>query len=81
MSQMSQKSWNNAHAQVKQTKLSQKVLYHFAIFAIVNKLLIIKNRHINPVYRLIQMRRDASIVPIILGHPCIHTKYFYMQNN
>ena len=29
--------------QVEQTKLSQKVFYHFAIFAIVNKILITKN--------------------------------------
>jgi len=31
------------HMQVEQTKLSQKVFYHFAIFAIVNKILITKN--------------------------------------
>jgi len=28
---------------VERTKLSRKVLYHFAIFAVVNKILIIKN--------------------------------------
>jgi len=37
---------------VEQTKLSRKVLYHFAIFAIINDLLIIKNCCINPAYCL-----------------------------
>jgi len=30
--------------QVERTKLSRKFLYHFEIFAIVNELLIVKNR-------------------------------------
>jgi len=37
---------NNTRLQMERTKLCRKILYHFAIFAIVNKLLIIKN-HIN----------------------------------
>jgi len=36
----------------------KKVLYHFAVFAIVNELLIIKNRHISPVYWLMQARDE-----------------------
>jgi len=44
--------WDNTHVQIERTKLSQKVLYHFAIFAI-NELLIIKNCCISPTYRLI----------------------------
>ena len=32
-----------AFVQIERTKLSRKVLYHFAIFVIVNKILIIKN--------------------------------------
>jgi len=42
--------------QVERTKLSQKVLYYFTIFAIVNELLIIKHCCINPSYRLMQAR-------------------------
>jgi len=34
----------------------QKSLYYFAIFTIINKLLIIKNCHVNPCYRLMQAR-------------------------
>ena len=30
--------------QVEWTKLSRKVLYHFAIFTMINEILIIKNR-------------------------------------
>jgi len=33
-------SRDNAHIQVKRIKLSQKVLYHFTIFAIVNEILV-----------------------------------------
>jgi len=31
------------HGQIERTKLSRKVRYHFAIFAIINKILITKN--------------------------------------
>jgi len=33
-----------------ESKLSRKVLYYFAIFVIVNKLLIIKNRRIKSIF-------------------------------
>jgi len=39
---------------MKEVKENKKVLYHFAIFAIVNELLIIKNRHISPTHWLMQ---------------------------
>jgi len=35
-----------------------KVLYYFANFAIVNELLVIKNRRISPAYWLIQARDE-----------------------
>jgi len=38
---VSDNSRDNARVQVKQTKLSQKVLYHFTIFAIVNEILVV----------------------------------------
>jgi len=36
---MSLNNWDNARVQVERTKLSGKVLNHFAIFAIINELL------------------------------------------
>jgi len=45
---------------MKEIKENKKVLYHFAIFAIVNELLIIKNRRISPVYFYASLRRDAA---------------------
>jgi len=44
----------------------QKVLYYFAIFAIINELLIIlyintKNRHINPAYCLMQAGGEMQL--------------------
>jgi len=39
---------------MEEIKKNKKVLYHFAIFAIVNELLNIKNRHISPAYCLMQ---------------------------
>jgi len=42
---------------MEEVKENKKVLYYFAVFAIVNKLLIIKNRRISPAYWLMQ---DAS---------------------
>jgi len=44
--------------QVEYTKLSREVMYHFTIFAIVNELLIIKNRRINPAYCQLQARGE-----------------------
>jgi len=41
---------------MEEVKENKKVLYHFANFTIVNKLLIIKNRRISPTYRLMQAR-------------------------
>jgi len=35
---------------MEEVKQNKKILYHFAVFAIVNELLIIKNHHINPAY-------------------------------
>ena len=43
---VSGKFWQSARVYIKRSKLNQKVLYHFAIFAIVNEILIIKNRWI-----------------------------------
>jgi len=42
----------DVRVQVERTKLSQKIFYLFAIFAIINELLIIKDYCISPVYRL-----------------------------
>jgi len=44
--------------ELEEVKQNKKVLYHFANFAIVNELLIIKNRRINPAYRLMQARDE-----------------------
>jgi len=41
---------------MEEVKENKNVLYHFAIFAIVNELLIIRNRHISPAYCLMQAR-------------------------
>jgi len=35
---------------MEEVKENKKVLYYFAVFAIVNELLIIKNRRISPAY-------------------------------
>jgi len=43
---------------MEEFKENKKVLYHFANFAIVNELLIIKNRCISPAYRLMQARDE-----------------------
>jgi len=43
---------------MEEVKENKKILYHFAIFAIVNELLIIKNRHISSAYCLIQARDE-----------------------
>jgi len=40
---------------MEEVKENKKVLYHFVIFTIVNKLLIIKNCRINPAYCLMQV--------------------------
>jgi len=41
--------------------VEQKILYHFAIFVIVNELLIIKDRRINPTYNHTSAQRDAAV--------------------
>jgi len=42
----------------KKSRRIKKTLHHFAIFAIVNELLIIKNRRISPAYCLMQARDE-----------------------
>jgi len=49
------RSHNGSMEEVKENK---KVLYHFANFAIVNELSIIKNRRISPAYGLMQARDE-----------------------
>jgi len=41
---------------MEEIKENKNVSYHFAFFAIVNELLIMKNRRINPAYWLMQAR-------------------------
>jgi len=48
---------------MEEVKENKKVLYYFANFAIVNELLIIKNRRINPAYWLMQARDNAAALP------------------
>jgi len=48
---------------MEEVKENKKVLYHFAYFAIVNELSIIKNRHISPAYWLMQARDDEMRLP------------------
>jgi len=43
---------------MEEVKENKKVLHHFAIFAIVNELLIIKNRRINTAYWWMQARDE-----------------------
>jgi len=43
---------------MEEVKENKKVLYHFANFAIVNELLIIKNFRISPAYWLMQARDE-----------------------
>jgi len=45
---------------MKEIKENKKVSYHFAIFAIVNELLIIKNHHTSPPYCLLQACDEMS---------------------
>jgi len=44
--------------ELEEVKENKKVLYHFANFAIVNELLIIKIRRISPAYWLMQTRDE-----------------------
>jgi len=43
---------------MEEVEENKKVLYHFAIFAIVTELLIIKNRRMSPAYYLMQARDE-----------------------
>jgi len=43
---------------MEEVKENKKVLHHFVNFAIVNELLIIKNRRISPAYWLMQGRDE-----------------------
>jgi len=54
-------AWDSEYEEVKKNK---KILYHFEIFVIVNELLIIKNRHINPAYCLMQARDKMSSIEV-----------------
>jgi len=45
----------------EEVKENKKVLYHFAVFGIVNVLLIIKNRRLCPIYCLMQARGRLAI--------------------
>jgi len=42
----------------EEVKENKKVFFYFAIFAIVNELLIIKNRRLSPTYCLMQTRDE-----------------------
>jgi len=44
---------------MKEVKENKNILYHFV--SIVNKLLIIKNRHISPAYWLMQARDEMRL--------------------
>lgn len=48
----------NVHKLIEQTKLNGKILYHFAMFATVNELLVIKNHRIYSVYCRMQASGD-----------------------
>jgi len=43
---------------MEEVKENKKVLYQFVVFAIINELLIIKNRRISPAYWLMQARDE-----------------------
>jgi len=42
--------WDRNQGSMEEVKENKKILYHFAVFAIGNELLIIKNRRISPTY-------------------------------
>jgi len=42
--------WDRNQGSMEEVKENKKILYHFAVFAIGNELLIIKNRRISPAY-------------------------------
>jgi len=50
--------------EVKENKKVFILVYHFTVFAIVNELLIIKNRRISPVYWLMQARDEMRLLSI-----------------
>jgi len=52
---------------MQEVKENKKVLYHLAIFAIVNELLICKNHRISPAYCLMQARDAAVLQSRLLG--------------
>ena len=56
-------------------KPRRKVMYHFAKFAIVIELLMIKNRRISPAYRRIQARGEIRPPSVIV------TKMFTKRGN
>jgi len=53
--------------ELEEVKENKRVLYHFANFAIVNELLIIKNRRISPSYWLMQARDEMRPPTRLLG--------------
>jgi len=42
----------NRVGSIEEVKENKKVVYYFAVFAIINELLIIRNHHISPAYWL-----------------------------
>jgi len=51
--------------------MEEKVLHYFAIFAIINELLIIKNCRISPTYCLMQARGRPAIVIARRAESCL----------
>jgi len=49
---------SESYWECERSQRNKKVLYYFAIFAIINELLIIKNRRISPTYRIMQARGE-----------------------
>jgi len=45
---------------MEEVKKNKEVLYHFAVFAIINELSIIKYRHISPAYWLCKCAKKCS---------------------
>jgi len=67
---------------MEEVKKNKKVLYHFAVFAIVNKLLIIKNHRISPAYWLMQVTRCGRLVIEVTGSCIINGNgYTYTQTH
>jgi len=69
------KKWNLSRiGSIKEVKVTKKVLYHFAIFAIVNELLIIKICCISLAYCLMQARDEMRLPTIEIAE--MHRELF-----